>query len=158
MTEAKSGEHKGGGLSAEKAAKMLGISAERVEILAGQGRLRSADTQEGTRYDLDSVLSMQAENLIREMLEEAGGKHPNLREKIDTLAMLQYQRGREGAQRSEHWEIVERLEEVGAKLGRRIEELQEMNDAAERRMEEMRAMTEGRLRHMPSGEGRRRTG
>jgi hypothetical protein len=169
MTEGKSGEPKGGGLSLEKAAKMLGISKERVEILAGQGRLKSAETKEGTRYDLDSVLSMQAENLIREMLEEAGDKRRELQAKIDTLAVLQYQRGREGAQRAEHWEILKGIEKANAEAKadreHHIAQLQEMNEASEQRLEEMRALVEemraiaeGRLRHMPSGGGRRETG
>src|SRR5215210_2563826 len=114
MAEARSGEHKGGGLSLEKAAKMLGVDEKRVEILAEQGRLRTADTPEGPRYDLDSVLSMQAENLIREMLEKAGDERPELQAKIDTLAMLQFQRGREGTQRAEHWEILRSIEKANA--------------------------------------------
>jgi hypothetical protein len=161
--EAKSGEHKSVGLSLETAAEMLGIDAARVKILAGQGRLRTTGPQDAPRYDLDSVLSMQAENLIREMLEEAGDKRPELRAKIDTLAMLQYQRGREGTQRAEHWEILERIEKVNpeanANTERQNAELQEMNDAAERRLEEMRAMEEGVLRRLePQGRSRRETG
>jgi hypothetical protein len=99
MTEAKPEDHKGSGLSLKEAAEMLGLGAARVKILASQGRLRQGGTEDSPRYDLDSVLSMQAENLIREMLEEAGDKQPGLRAKIDTLALLQYQRGREGAHR-----------------------------------------------------------
>jgi hypothetical protein len=160
MTEAKSGEPKAGELSAKKAAKILGVDEKRVEILAGQGRLIQVGTPQDPRYDLDSVLSMQVEHLIRDMLEETGDKRPDLREKIDTLAMLQYQRGREAAQRADLWEVVERIEKVSAETKadreHHIAQLQEMNEAAERRLEEMRALVEGRLQHIPFRE--RRTG
>ena len=176
MAKAEPGGSDVGRLSLKKAAEMLGMDEDKVKILASQGRLKDAETQEGTRYDLDSVLSMQAENLIREMHEEAGDKLPKLRGKIDTLAMLQYQRGREGKQRAEHWEILERIEKLSAENGvyferriakmeemndaaeRRSAELQEMNNAAERRLEEMRALVEGRLRRMPGRESEETTG
>jgi hypothetical protein len=161
MTEAKSGMQRDTGLSLEKAAKMLGVSTARVKILAGQGRIKEGGDPDAPRYDLDSVLSMQAEDLIREMLEGAGEKNPKLREQIETLAGLQYQRGREAADRSEHWEIVERMEKVNEDSERQVADMQkildeflQMDKAAERRMEEMRAMEEGRLRRMPPGERR----
>jgi hypothetical protein len=136
MAKAKSGEPKAGELSAEKAAKILGVDEKRVEILAGQGRLIQVGTPQDPRYDLDSVLSMQAEHLIREMLEEAGDMRPELREKIDTLALLQYQRGREAAQRADLWEVVERIEKVGADVGCQMAELREMNEESKKRREE----------------------
>lgn len=43
MTEARAEEHKGAGLSLEKAAKMLGVDERRVDNLAGQGRRRASD-------------------------------------------------------------------------------------------------------------------
>lgn len=169
MTGAKSGEPKSGGLTAERAAKLLGVDEKRVELLAGQGRLIQVGTSQDPRYDLNSVLAMQAENLIREMLEEAGDKRPELRAKIDTLALLQYQRGYEGAQLAELGEILKGIEKANAEAKadreqaqadreHHIAQLKEMNEAAERRLEEMRALTEGRLKHMPFGKGRRETG
>ena len=155
------GEPKGrreSGLSAEKAAEMLGVSTTRVEILAAQGRLKEGREPDAPRYDLDSVLSMQAEDLIRGMLAQAGGKDPKLREKIETLAALQYQRGREAADRAEHWEMLERMDTLVERTEKAtreyLEEVREMNAAAESRMAEMRAMEEGLLRRMPDRERR----
>jgi predicted transcriptional regulator len=132
------------GLSPEEAAKMLGVSASRVAILAGQGRLKARGETDETRYDLDSVLSMQAEDLIREMLEEAGDENPKLREKVETLAAVQYQRGREASQRAEHWEMLERIEKADKKI--------------EAQLAEMHAMEEGQLCRMSPKEGERETG
>lgn len=123
---------------------MLGVSASRVAILAGQGRLKARGETDETRYDLDSVLSMQAEDLIREMLEEAGDENPKLREKVETLAAVQYQRGREASQRAEHWEMLERIEKADKKI--------------EAQLAEMHAMEEGQLRRMSPKEGERETG
>jgi hypothetical protein len=39
-----------------------------------------------------------------------------LREKIETLALLQHQWGREATGRVEHWEIVERIEKASEKI------------------------------------------
>jgi flagellar biosynthesis/type III secretory pathway protein FliH len=168
--EASAGEHKDGGLSLEKVAKMLDISEDKVKILAGQGRLRKADTQEDECYDFESVFFMQAENLIREMQEEAGDKHPKLREKIDTLALLQYQRGhfrgyqagyqagyRAGDQ--EFLAQLEKLEENVVNMNRqlleRIEKLEEISATIERRgaerlaqIEQMNEAAERRLEEM----------
>jgi hypothetical protein len=106
----------------------------------------------------DTGLSLEK---AAKMLEGAGEKNPKLREQIETLAGLQYQRGREAADRSEHWEIVERMEKVNEDSERQVADMQkildeflQMDKAAERRMEEMRAMEEGRLRRMPPGERR----
>lgn len=142
-------EQRDGGISLEKAAKVLDISTDRVVILAEQGRLKTAGKADDTRYDVESVLSMKAENLIREMHAEAGDKQPKLRAKIDTLAALQFQRGREAKQHSEHWELMERIDA-------RVAELTEMNEAAakrnedmERRHQEMMAKEQGLLRRIP---------
>jgi hypothetical protein len=69
---------------------------------------------------------------------------PILREKIETLAPLQHQRGREAAHRAEYWEIVERIEKASEKI--------------EAQLAEMRAMQEGQLRRMPPREGEQGSG
>jgi hypothetical protein len=156
-TEGRPKEHRDAGLSAEKVAELLGVCKDSVEVLAGQGRLKAEGDPDARRCALDSVLSMQAEGLIRGCSRRPGTKTESARQDRDAPA-LQYQRRREAVQRAEHWEIVvERIEAVEAerieKANREfLEELWESNAA------EMRAMEEDRLRWMPLGKGWRGTG
>jgi hypothetical protein len=84
-------------ISAERAAERLGVSKKRLRILAAQGRLEEEPGEGGEegelRYDLKSVMRLEAENLIREMIEEAHKSCPQLASKIETLAVHQYMRG-----------------------------------------------------------------
>lgn len=84
-TEGRPKVHRDAGLSAKKAAELLGVCKDSVEVLVGQGRLKAEGDPDARRCALDSVLSMQAEGLIRGMLEEAGDENPSRRSKIETL-------------------------------------------------------------------------
>ena len=158
--EGRSKERRATGLTAKEAAELLGVDTGRVAVLAGQGRLkRDGGTADEPHYDLDSVTSMQVENLIREMLEEAGEKAPELREKIDKLATLQYYRGRLASEQAELWEMLEHGEKANEEAARQIaeqremlEELRETEADMERQINELRAMEEGQLRRMPDKE------
>ncbi len=71
-------------ISAERAAETLGVSKERLRILAAQGRLEEERGEDGElRYEIKSLMRMEAEDLIREMIEEAEKSCPRLASKIE---------------------------------------------------------------------------
>jgi hypothetical protein len=85
-------------LSAEQAAKQLGVTEDRLSMLFAQGRLETWGEEDNQRFSVESVLRLKSEDLLRRILERAEDGCPEICTDVEQLAAIQFQRGDLSAQ------------------------------------------------------------
>jgi hypothetical protein len=90
---------RGDWITLEEAAGLLRVEEHQVRLLAGQGFLVERRGEDGEHlYEYRTLARMQAQELLRELREAIAPISPELAMKVDTLALVQFARGRfEGA-------------------------------------------------------------
>jgi hypothetical protein len=78
---------------AEVAAKQLGVAEDRLSNYVLQGRLEMWREGKDERYSVESVLRLNAEDLLRGILEQAQVSCPDICSDVEKLAGIQYVRG-----------------------------------------------------------------
>lgn len=78
---------------AEMAATQLGVSEDRLSNYVLQGRLDMWHEGKDVRYSVESVLRLNAETLLRGILERAQASCPEICSDVEKLAGIQFVRG-----------------------------------------------------------------
>ena len=97
---------------AEMAAKQLGVAEERLSNYVLQGRLEMWREGEDVRYSVESVLRLNAEDLLRGILERAQRSCPEICFDVEKLAGVQFVRG----QLAEQADVLHEVEGLDAKV------------------------------------------
>jgi hypothetical protein len=87
---------------AEMAAKQLGVAEEKLSNYVLQGRLEMWHEGNDVRYSVGSVLRLNAEDLLRGILERAHRSCPEICSDVEKLAGIQFVRG----QLTEHADVL----------------------------------------------------
>jgi hypothetical protein len=87
---------------AEMAAKQLGVAEDRLNNYVLQGRLEMWSEGKDPRYSVESVLRLNAEDLLRGILERAQRSCPEICSDVEKLAGVQFVRG----QLAEHADVL----------------------------------------------------